>query len=126
MRSYDVAITALAIGAPTKWVDNLLSQHVVPDVVQLARGIPRKLPHAALIRIALVRELHVQLGMGVREALALATQLLEPGSGPVHSRGHVRVTLDRAALERQVGERLRESLESAPAPARRRAARRDA
>jgi hypothetical protein len=120
MRSYDVAITALAIQAPIKWVDNLLSQHVVPDVVQQARGIPRELSYSALIRIALVRELHVQLGMGVREALALAAELLDPRSGPVHRRGHVRVTFDRAALERQLGERLRESLESAPAPRRRR------
>ena len=118
MRSYDVAIAALAADAPQKWVDNLLSQHTVPDVVMEKRGIARRISYRALIRLALVRELHIALGMSVRDALLLAGSLVEPSGGGVYVRGHLRVTVDRPALERAVNERLREALESAPTPKR--------
>src|SRR3982750_1848348 len=72
LRLYDVAIAALAINAPRKWVDNLLSHHDVPDVVIARRGIARRIPHSALLHLALARDLHVELGMSVRDALPLA------------------------------------------------------
>jgi hypothetical protein len=118
VRFYDVAVTSLVIRAPQKWTDNLLSQHTVPDVVAQRRGVARKIPHSALIRLALVRQLHTELGMSVRDALAMADWLLRPDSDGVHQRGHLRVTIDRAALERALDERLRDTLESAPAPPR--------
>lgn len=124
MRSYDIAIASLAADAPQKWIDNLLSQHAVPDVVMERRGVPRRISYGALIRLALVRELHVALGMSVRDALRLASSLIEPSGGGVHARGHLRVTFDRSGLERAVNERLREALESAPAPKRGRPPRR--
>jgi hypothetical protein len=124
MRSYDVAIAALAADAPLKWVDNLLSQHTVPGVIRATRGVPRELTYPAILRIALVRELQAEIGVGVRDALALAADLLDRSADAVPARGHLRVTLDRAALEGEVGARLAEALESAPAPRRRRAARR--
>jgi hypothetical protein len=116
--SYDIAIASLAIDAPQKWIDNLLSQHFVPDVVMEKRGVARKISYGAVVRLALARELHVVLGMSVREALALAESLLEPSDGGVHVRGHLRVTVDRSGLERALNERLREALESAPTPRR--------
>ena len=118
MRSYDVAIASLAIGAPRKWIDNLLSHHQVPDVVLERRGVARRIPHSALVRLALVRELHVQLGLGVRDALVLAGDLLSSGAGGVHHRGHLRVTCDHSSLEEMVSARLRDALESAPVPRR--------
>ena len=114
MRSYDVAITSLVISAPVKWTDNILSQYDVPDVVLKRRGVARKIPHSALIRLALVRELHTELGLGVRDALRLADELLATGESAVPSRGHLRVTYDRQALEDALSLRLRDALESAP------------
>jgi hypothetical protein len=114
MRSYDVGIASLVVHAPRKWIDNLLSQHVVPEILQERRGVARKIPYGALVRLALVRELHSTLGTSVREALVLADSLLDPSGGGVHVRGHLRVTFDRSTLEQALDERLREALESAP------------
>lgn len=114
MRSYDVAVTSLAINAPQKWVDNVLSQHPIPEVGGTRRGVGRRIPYQALVRLALVRELHLALGTSVREAVLLAATLLDPASGGVHVRGPLRVTFDRLALEQTLNERLREALESAP------------
>jgi hypothetical protein len=118
LRFYDVAIASLAIDAPIKWTDNILSQHAVRGVVAARRGVARRIPHAALVRLALTRELHVTLGMGVREALDLAGELLSVAEGAALWRGHVRLVCDRAALERSLDLRLRDALESAPAPRR--------
>ena len=63
MRSYSVAISSLAIGSPHKWLDNLLSHFPLPDVGSERRGIARRVPHSALVRLALTRELHLELGM---------------------------------------------------------------
>lgn len=125
MRHYDIAIASLAVDAPLKWMDNLLSQHDVPDVVVERRGVARRIPYGALVRIALVRELHTALGMSVRDAVGLAGELLGPGSGD-RPFGAVRIVLDRAILEQSVDRRLRHALESAPAPRRGRPPRRDA
>jgi hypothetical protein len=118
MRLYDVAIAALAIGAPQKWVDNLLSHHDVPGVVTARRGVARRIPHSALMQLALARDLHVEIGLSVRDALRLAAELLVADSHTVHEGGHVRVTFDRTGLERVLDARLRDALESAPTPRR--------
>jgi hypothetical protein len=49
--------------------------------------------------------------------------LLSADDAAVSRGGHLRVTFDRPALERTVSERLRDALESAPAPRRGRPAR---
>ena len=118
MRGYDVAIASLAIDAPLKWTDNALSQHAVPGVVAARRGIPRRISRTALLHLALTRELHVQLGLGVRDALALAIELLARDADPGVARGSLRLQCDRAALERILDLRLRDALESAPSPRR--------
>lgn len=118
MRSYSVAVSSLAIGVPHKWLDNLLSHFPVHGVSANRRGVARRIPHSALLQLALTRELHLELGLGVRDALALATDLLATHDATVSRGGQLRVSFDRPALERAVGERLREALESAPAPRR--------
>lgn len=118
MRSYSVAVSSLAIDAPVKWLDNVLSHFVVPDVGMERRGIARRIPHSALLHLALTRALHLELGIGVRDALALAAELFAADDGTVSRGGHLRVTCDLSALERSVSARLREALESAPAPRR--------
>ena len=118
MRTYDVAIASLAIDAPLRWTDNLLSQYDVAHVVSVRRGVARRIPHTALLLLALTRELHVECGMSVREALELARQLLSGDEGSLVARGHVRITYDRSTLQRTLDRRLREALESAPSPRR--------
>jgi hypothetical protein len=126
VRFYDIAVASLAIDAPLKWTDNVLSQHDVAGVTQARRGIARRIPHATLLHLALTRELHAALGLGVRDALQLAHQLLSPAGAAGVQRGSIRLMLDRPLLERAVERRLRDALESAPSPRRGRPARRGA
>jgi hypothetical protein len=95
-----------------------LSHHYVPDVVIARRGISRRIPHSALLHLALTRDLHVELGMSVRDALRLAAALLAADDDAVHESGHLRVTFDRSGLEGALRARLGEALESAPTPRR--------
>lgn len=118
MRSYSVAVASFAIQASVRWTDNLLSQHRIPEIPVVGRGIARRLSRAAVIRLAIIRELHTALGCGVRESVALAADVLGSDQGVVHLGGHLRLELDRDALVRATDVRLRDALESAPAPRR--------
>ena len=118
MRSYSVAVSALAIGSSQKWLDNTLSHFPVPHVASEKRGVARRIPHAALLHLALALELHQTLGLGVRDALTLAERLLHADDGAVSCGGHLRVTCDRSKLEHELSHRLREALEFAPTPRR--------
>ena len=92
MRLYGVAIAALAIGSSQKWLDNVLSHFTVWGVATEKRGVSRRIPHRALLQLALARELHVELAVGVRDALSLADELLLADGGAVSRGGHLRVT----------------------------------
>lgn len=118
MPSYDVTITALAIRAPHKWTDNLLSQHSIADVGSAHRGVARRISHVALLRIALIRQLHVQLGISVADAVHLAALLLHSEPPGVHASGQLTLTVDIAELQRTLDEQLAQALESAPVPRR--------
>ena len=118
MRSYYIAIASLTIDAPAKWTDNLLSQHGLPDVVSARRGVARRISYPALVRLALIRQLHTRLGLGVGDAIRIASALLDSGDIHVHESGQLRLTFDRLGLERALDARLAEVLESAPAPRR--------
>jgi hypothetical protein len=124
VRSYSVAVVSLAIGAPTKWTDNLMAHHDLPDVRSRARGVARGVAWAAVVRIAVIRELHVALGCGVREAVALSNELLREPASQVRVGRWSTLGFDRRALEHDVQLRLAEVLESAPRPRRGRPARR--
>jgi hypothetical protein len=115
-------MASLAIDAPAKWTDNLLAHHSIPDVVLERRGVSRKISHVALLRLALIRELHTKLNLGVREAVSLAARLWA-NEGEEHL-GALHLSFDRAELVREVERRLREALESAPARRRGRPVRR--
>lgn len=124
MRSYDVAIASLAIGASRKWTDNVIAQYSLPGVISVRRGVARRIERPALMLLALARELHVGMDMSVRQALSLAHELLQEGEGGGVRRGVLLIDVDRDALEGALDDRLREALESAPAPRRGRPPRR--
>lgn len=114
MRLYDIAVAALAIGAPRKWTDNVLWQHALPDVISVRQGVARRLPYSAIIRLAVIRELHSQLGVGVADAVVLAARVLDSGQSAVLDTGRLRVTLDLATLRRDIDQRLVTAMESTP------------
>ena len=125
MRLYSIAIASLAVSAPVKWTDNLLAQHPLPDVLSRSRGVARGISWPGMVRIALIRALHLHLGCGVREAVVLAADLLRSTDSTLRLNKRLTLTVDRAALERDVQRRLADALESAPTPRRGRPARRD-
>jgi hypothetical protein len=114
VRHYDVAVASLAINAPIKWTDNLLSHHAIPGVVAERRGVARRISYDGLLLLALVRELHVTLEMSARGAVSAARMILAPAAEGVLQSGHLRVVVDRLALARAVDRQLREALETAP------------
>ena len=102
MRLYSVALTALAIDAPQKWTDNLIAHHDIPDVRSRSRGVARGVSWQGLVRIALIRELHVALGCGVREAVALSDILLRAPSGRLTIGRWSSLGFERGALEQDL------------------------
>jgi hypothetical protein len=124
MRLYSVAVAALAVDAPVKWTDNLIAHHDIPDVRSTARGVPRGVSWIGLVRIALIRELHLTLGCGVRDAVALSERLLDTRDAVVPVGRSTTLSFDRRILEDDLQRRLAEVLESAPTPRRGRPARR--
>jgi hypothetical protein len=125
VRLYSIAVTALAVNAPLKWTDNLLSQHDIPNVQGRARGVARGIAWPAVVQIALIRELHTRLGCGIREAVALAAHLLEAPGGKVAVSDPLSVQFERGSFERALHARLADALESAPRPRRGRPPHRD-
>jgi hypothetical protein len=124
MRQYTVAIASLAIPAPRKWTDNILSHHDIPGVIGERRGVARRISPLALLHLTLAREVHLNLGASVHDAVAIARSLLDDQGHAVLECGHLRVILDRSALEQALATRLRDALESAPSPRRGRPVRR--
>ena len=114
MRLYDIAVATLAIGAPRKWTDNVLSQHAIPDVLSVRQGVARRISYQALIRLAIIRQLHTGLGVGVADAVHFAGRLLDSGQTAVLAEGHLRLSVDLVALRTVVDERLAAALESSP------------
>ena len=126
MRLYSVAVTSLAIDAPHKWTDNLLSQFAIANVRARTRGVARGIAWPALVHIALIRELHTELGCGVRYAVRLAADLLLAPTGTISVSERLTLRIERESFERELHRRLADALESAPRPRRGRPPRRDA
>src|SRR5215208_7364220 len=98
MRLYSVAVASLAVEATSKWTDNLIAHHDMPEVRSRTRGVARGVSWAGLVRIALVRELHVALGCGVREAVALSDALLQSPAWNLNVGRWLAIAVDRRAL----------------------------
>jgi hypothetical protein len=124
MRLYDIAVATLAVGAPRKWTDNVLSQHELPDVISVRQGVARRIPYPALIRLAVIRQLHTHLGIGVANAIQFADRLLDSGQAAVLEAGQISLSLDLISLRKAVDERLASALESTPSRRRGRPPRR--
>jgi hypothetical protein len=124
MRLYDVAVATLAIDAPRKWTDNVLSQHDLVEVISVRQGVARRIPYSSLIRLAIIRQLHAQLGIGVANAVQFADRLLESGQPALLEAGQVTLHVDLVSLRKAVDQRLSAALESAPSRRRGRPPRR--
>lgn len=107
-------MAALTIGAPVKWVDNLLSHFHLTGVTRRARGFTRLIDEDGLLVLAVTRLLQDQLGIPLPQATRVALEIV---SRPRETQGEYRasrVTLRIALtdLERELQERLRDAAEA--------------
>ena len=74
--------------------------------------------YGVLIRLAVIRQLHAQLGIGVGDAVRLSETLVVSGRAHVLALGQLTLSVDLNALRRTLDQRLATALESAPSPRR--------
>jgi len=118
VRSYSVAVAALALDAPIKWVDNTLSHHSVLGVASASRDVARRVSFSALLSLAITRALQAELGMSTAAALSMAQNISTQSSDTVVQRGLVALHVDVPAVRALLETRLAETMESAPSPRR--------
>jgi hypothetical protein len=116
-RGYDARSVALAIDAPAKWLDNLLSHHAFPGVAGGRQGLQRHISYDGLLAIAVTRLLAVDLGLPTRRAAELAAQAVQrrdEHAMDVETPGGVTIVLPVKEIEARLRERLFEAAESVP------------
>jgi hypothetical protein len=120
VRAYTVAATAIALGVSKKWVDNILSHHRIPGVLQKRQGISRRVTPDALLRLELVGILTTALDIPILRALELTHQLIaRQGKGiDLPESRHLRFSADIPAIAADLNSRLAHALEISPSPRR--------
>ena len=116
MRGYTVVTAAVALSVDYKWLDNLLSHHLVPGVQQARQGVTRTIPLPSLRIIAIALELIAELQVPLPLALAWATRLAGP-ENPVTAQ-HIAVGVRADEMDVWLLERLAYAVEVAPTPRR--------
>lgn len=115
-RAYTVATAALALKVGPKWIDNALSHHSVPGVVQERQGVRRRLSEEALLILAIALHLIDNLGATLAHALPIAHSLARLGH---HSASNeLSISIDLTTIRAQLQARLEAAIEVAPVPRR--------
>ncbi|HVZ78316.1 MAG TPA: hypothetical protein VG818_10080 [Gemmatimonadaceae bacterium] len=116
--TYDIRTAALAVGANTKWADNIISHHSPNGVTHASRGVERSITFDAILILAVARMIIAELGTTRGAAVRLAEKLVAGGTGQVVTPGGVEIRIDLAAVTQAVRRRLLESVESTSRPRR--------
>lgn len=120
MRAYTVAATAVTLGVPKKWVDNVLSHHQVDGVIQERQGVVRRVTPIGLLNLEIALRLNRAMAIPVKTALGLAARLVKAEGGEVTLEGDqgVRLWMDVQSLSKALRSRLDRALEITPTPRR--------
>ena len=116
-RAYTVGTVALALDVPAKWLDNILSHHRLPGIVQERQGVSRKVTLEGLLQLALALRLIQDLGIPAAGALHLAGTVADSG-GNHRTRSGIEISLDLPRLRDELEMRLANAVEIAPVPRR--------
>ena len=114
MPTYDLATVAFAVDAPRKWVDNTCSHFAIAGVQSTQRGVSRQFSFEGVLAVQLVRNLCIELGLPVRDAVRLAAALLADRDAAASLARGVVISLDLETLTHHVQQRLLEAVESVP------------
>jgi len=102
---------------PTKWVDNVLSQHPIEGVVRRRQGVSRRLTVKAIMTLDVALRLSRTLGASISSSLHLAAQILSSESRLEAGEG-IAISFDRSHLQEEIMDRLAHAVEIAPSPRR--------
>jgi hypothetical protein len=116
-RAYTIATVAVALDVEIKWLDNVLTHYRVPGVLKRKQGISRRLSSEASFILWVAMNLAKSLGVPISRGIDIAKKLVE-GRGLYISPEGVSLSLDFAALEKLVEDRLASAVEVAPVPPR--------
>ena len=118
MKTLSTASAAIAIGVDRKTLDNALAREASSLVLTGRRGRSRRIPIAALERIAVAFVLKRDLGVSVAKGLELAELVLSEPSSSVAIGSLGRLTFDLPRLRRTLELAVDDALESVAEPAR--------
>ena len=76
---HSVRVAALAIDAPIKWIDNVLSHHELGGVSRTTHGVARRLSDNGLLTLALCRMLTTHAGIPIGRAAWIANSAVASG-----------------------------------------------
>lgn len=120
MPAYTIAATAVTLGVSRKWVDNVLSHHTVPGVLQTRQGVVRRVTPEGLLNLEVAIRLNRDLALPLGRALSAAAQLINAEGGEVALGPNppLRIQIDLSVLKRGLNTRLERALEITPSPRR--------
>ncbi len=120
LRAYTVAATAVTLGVSRKWVDNLLSHHQVPGVLQTKQGVVRRVTPDGLLILEILVALVGTLGLPAARALDLAKRIISANGKEMAlpQLSSIRISADLAAISDGLRDRLDQALEITPTPKR--------
>lgn len=115
-RAYTIATVALALEAPTKWIDNVLSHFSLPGVEQGTQGVPRRITATGVLQLSVVRSLVESLDLPIKSAVRAAATLVSGGELQLGENLVLALGSDREAARME--SRLEFAVEAAPLPKR--------
>jgi hypothetical protein len=115
-RAYTVAAVAVTLKVSRKWLDNVLSHHRIPGVVQGTQGVSRRLTPQAIVLLELAVGMTNALGSPMGRALSLAGALVQKGGGTatLDLGSSLQVSVDLERMTQELYARLAEAVEVTP------------
>ena len=118
MRAYTVAATAVTLGVPRKWIDNVLSHHSVEGVLHAKQGIQRQVTPIGLLTLEIALGLGRSMNVPIGRALEMSNRLIAAKGGEVMFGQTLKLRADVESISRQLEYRLEHALEMTPIPKR--------
>ena len=120
MRAYTVAATAVTLEVGRKWLDNVLSHHQVPGVLQERQGIVRRVTPTGLLALDITASLVRALSIPIAQALDIAAQLIAAEGTEIRITGalSIRIRADVDTMRDELNTRLERAIEISPTPRR--------
>ena len=118
MKTLSTVAAAAALGVDKKALDNVLAREARSFVLTGNRGRNRRIPVAALERIAVAFVLNRDLGVSLAKGIELAESIISSVGSPIRVGSLGALTFDIARLRRTLERAVDEALESVAEPRR--------